>query len=72
MPSNKFSLNETKTELIIYRTPEHIGSLFTELKLLKGKYIFSSTKLLSMFECSNENVLEELKQLLSWQIFTFT
>ena len=40
---------------------EHTGPLFSELKLLKVKDIFSSTKLLFMFGFINENVPEELK-----------
>ena len=40
---------------------EHTGLLFSELKLLKVKDIFSLTKLLFMFGFINENVPEELK-----------
>ena len=40
---------------------EHTGPLFSELKLLKIKDIFSSTKLLFMFDFINENVPEELE-----------
>ena len=41
---------------------EHTGPLFSELKLLKIKDIFSLTKLLFMFDFINENVPEELKK----------
>ena len=40
---------------------EHTGPLFSDLKLLKDKDIFSSTKLLFMFDFINENIPEELK-----------
>ena len=40
---------------------EQTGPLFSELKLLKDKDIFSSAKLLFMFDFINENILEELK-----------
>ena len=50
---------------------EHTGPLFSELKLLKIKDIFSLTKLLFMFDFINENVPEELKTILSLtQLFT--
>ena len=40
---------------------EHIGPLFSELKLLKVKDIVSLTKLPFMFDFINENVPDELK-----------
>ena len=40
---------------------EYTDPLFSELKLLKVKDIFSLTKLLFMLDFINENVLEELK-----------
>ena len=40
---------------------EHTGPLFSEIKLLKVKDIFSLTKLLFMFDFVNKNVPEELK-----------
>ena len=40
---------------------EHSGPLFSELKLLKVKDIFSLTKLLFMFDFVSKNVAKELK-----------
>ena len=40
---------------------EHTGPLFSDLKLLKLKDMFSLTKLLFMFHFINENVPDELK-----------
>ena len=40
---------------------EHTGPLFSELKLLKVKDIFSLTKLFLIFDFINENIPEELK-----------
>ena len=50
---------------------EHTDPLFSELKLLKFKDIFSLTNGTSMFNFINENVPEELKKSLRHkQIFT--
>ena len=47
--------------IIITEFTEHTGPLFSALKFLKLKDIFSLTKLLFMFDIINENVPEELK-----------
>ena len=44
---------------------EYAGPLFSQLKLLKVKDVFSFIKLLNMFDFTNENVPEELKTILS-------
>ena len=52
---------------------EHTDPLFSELKLLKVKDIFSLTKLLFMFDFINENVPEELKKIfvIDWFIHSY-
>ena len=55
-------LQKCSIRIIIYSEfTEHNGPLFSELKLLKVKDIFSFTKLLFMFNFIIENVSEELK-----------
>ena len=59
------------TDYYLLQFTEHTGPLFSELKWLKVKDIFSLTKLLFMFDFINENVPEELKTIFSLtQLFT--
>ena len=72
-PSRLFDLvvfhSKNMDRIIILQKPciqiimftEHTSPLFSELKMLKVKDIFSLTKLLLMFSFINENVLEKTK-----------
>ena len=57
-----YSIQRNIDRIITYSEfTEHTSPLFSELKLLKVKGIFSLTKLLFMFDFVNGNIPEELK-----------